>query len=450
MVSAATAGFRGPAKRAAFGDVTNMPRHTAAHDDAKAGLKVQPVVASTHGPIGSKLNKENTTYSKDSLSRAALRPGALGNKIIKPLSESQSIQAPKPPLHQQRPLAPQDSNAATNLPPSRLSKESHDQVSALLQRTTSHPAKQPRHHKSQPQLKAQQPSLRRTQSKFFEKIDYESTHLDIPEEPELAELHVPALEQASGHTVYFDTGPYHIDSESQQPPYAAEAMPLTANATAAEIRPTTSHSYKESSYPALSEPEEWDEEEDEEYDDQDQAYTTAHSFRSRDCNTIGATTLVAPRITARIQRELEEARIEVEESRFADEFEEEAWDVTMVAEYGDEIFDYLRELEASRRYHWTHMLTTGANRLADQDAPQPPLHGDADRDSMVHAIGPDGLAGASSQPLCSPPRDVVSHCQLHRPLPVLQDHLGHETTARWRDGLARCIQVRGNQLPVDG
>ncbi|KAJ6781092.1 hypothetical protein PWT90_00673 [Aphanocladium album] len=352
MVSTASAGFRGPAKRAAFGDVTNMSRHSGAHDDAKIGLKAQSATVSTLGPIGSNLNKENATYSKDSLSRAALRSGALGNKILKPLSESQSIQAPKPPPHQQRPLAQQDANAASIVPSTRFSKETHDQVSALLECNTSQAAKQPRHYKSQPQLKLQQPSLRRTQSKYMEKIEYESTHLDIPEEPELAELHVPALEQASGHTVYFDSGSYHIDSESQSQAHPAEAMPLPADVSAvAEVRPTTSHSYKESSYPALSEPEEWDEMEDEEYDDQDQAYTTAHSFRSRDYTTVGVTTLLAPRVTARIQRELEEARIEVEESRIAEDFEEEAWDVSMVAEYGDEIFDYLRELEASRRYH---------------------------------------------------------------------------------------------------
>lgn len=365
MVSAAaTVGFRGPAKRAAFGDVTNMSRHSGAHDDGKLGLKPQSAAVSTLGPIGSNLNKENAAYSKDSLSRAALRPGALGNKIIKPLSESQSIQAPKPPPHKQRALAQQDLNASSNVLSTHFSREEHDQVSALLDSNTSQAAKQPRHYKSQPQLKPQQPSLRRTQSKFLERVDYESTHLDIPEEPELAELHVPALEQASGHTVYFDTGPYHIGSESQPPKHAAEAMPLTTNGTAvAETRPATSHSYKESSYPALSEPEEWDEEEEEEYDDQDQAYTTAHSFRSRDYTTVGATTLLAPRVTARIQRELEEARIEVEESRIAEDFEEEAWDVSMVAEYGDEIFDYLRELEASRRYHLDPFVDTGANRF---------------------------------------------------------------------------------------
>lgn len=342
MVSA-TAGFRGPAKRAAFGDVTNMSRLSAgSRDDGKIGVKGAPAV-SVLAPIGANLNKENAAHSKESLARPAQRSAVLGNKI-KPLSESQSIPPSKTASNTSRPLAQHNPNASS-LAASRSIKEEHDIVHAL--RPTTQSSMQPRHYKSQPQLKPQQPSLRRTQSKFLEKIDYES--LDIPEEPELAEMQVPALEQASGHTVYFDSGPYQPDCESQQPSlHEVEPLPLSTHiSAAAEPRPATGHSYKESSYPALSEPEEWDEEEEEEYDDQDQAYTTAHSFRSRDYTTVGATTLLAPRVTARIQRELDDARIEVEESRIADDFEEEAWDVSMVAEYGDEIFDYLRELEVS-------------------------------------------------------------------------------------------------------
>ncbi|KAF5671497.1 cyclin B3, partial [Fusarium heterosporum] len=99
--------------------------------------------------------------------------------------------------------------------------------------------------------------------------------------------------------------------------------------------------------PAMSEPEEcWEEMDDEDFDDQDQAYTTAHSVRSRDMTQGGATEIVPlPRVTARVQRELEDAREEVERTRTQDDVEEELWDVSMVAEYGDEIFEYMRELE---------------------------------------------------------------------------------------------------------
>ncbi len=88
-----------------------------------------------------------------------------------------------------------------------------------------------------------------------------------------------------------------------------------------------------------------DDDEDEEYYDAD-GYTTARSFRSRGDNTTGAMTIVAaPRITARVQRELEAAKHYVESTRCLEDVEDEAWDTSMVAEYGDEIFDYMRVLE---------------------------------------------------------------------------------------------------------
>ncbi|KAJ2973247.1 hypothetical protein NQ176_g6718 [Zarea fungicola] len=338
MVSAATAGFRGPAKRAAFGDVTNVNRQSVAtRDDGKVTTKVStkamPTVVSTLASMGTNLNNENGAQGKDSLARPAQRNAAPANKT-KVLSERKSIQPLKSTSHTQRPIAQQSiNNAAANFPSSYISREDQDQVHTLLPSTTTRPFKQPRHHKSQPQLKFQQPSLRRTQSKFLEKIDYESTTLDIPEESELKELHVSTVEQASGHTIYFDTGSYHLDSDSQPQAHEVERMMHATNCSAiVDARPATGHSFKETLYPALSEPEEWDEEEDEEYDDKDQAYITAHSFQTRDYNSIdmGVTTLLAPKFTTRVQRELEEARIEVEDTRMADDFEEEAWDIKML------------------------------------------------------------------------------------------------------------------------
>ncbi|CAK7263129.1 B-type cyclin [Sporothrix epigloea] len=96
---------------------------------------------------------------------------------------------------------------------------------------------------------------------------------------------------------------------------------------------------------AMSEADEaWDDDVDF-YDDQ--AYTTAHSFRSFGDNTTGAlTTVVMPKMTAKIQMELELARAVVEEAAIPEEVDEEAWDISMVAEYGDDINSYMRELEA--------------------------------------------------------------------------------------------------------
>ncbi|CAK7206952.1 B-type cyclin [Sporothrix eucalyptigena] len=96
---------------------------------------------------------------------------------------------------------------------------------------------------------------------------------------------------------------------------------------------------------AMSEVEEpWDDDADF-YDDQ--AYTTAHSFRSLGDNTTGAlTTVVMPKMTAKILNELDIARAIVEEAAIPEELDEEAWDISMVTEYGDDINAYMRELEA--------------------------------------------------------------------------------------------------------
>ncbi|KAI0452237.1 hypothetical protein F5B21DRAFT_483992 [Xylaria acuta] len=87
-----------------------------------------------------------------------------------------------------------------------------------------------------------------------------------------------------------------------------------------------------------------DEEEDH-YDDR--GFTTAHSYRSRGDNTTGGVTTVMfpPRITKKGQAELEAARKIVENGRTAEEIQEDAWDVSMVAEYGDDIFRYMKEQE---------------------------------------------------------------------------------------------------------
>ena len=100
-------------------------------------------------------------------------------------------------------------------------------------------------------------------------------------------------------------------------------------------------------YAAVQEPEEyWDEEDDENYDEE--GYVTARSFKSRGDNTTGgATTILFPKMNQKIRRELAAAKTLVENSRTVEEIEDESWDTSMVAEYGDEIFQYMRELEVS-------------------------------------------------------------------------------------------------------
>jgi G2/mitotic-specific cyclin 3/4 len=64
-----------------------------------------------------------------------------------------------------------------------------------------------------------------------------------------------------------------------------------------------------------------------------------------DNTTGGATVVLCPKHTAKTLREIDEARQVVESTRTPEDIEDDQWDTSMVAEYGDEIFEYMRTLE---------------------------------------------------------------------------------------------------------
>ncbi|KAI9720967.1 MAG: hypothetical protein M1828_005439 [Chrysothrix sp. TS-e1954] len=80
----------------------------------------------------------------------------------------------------------------------------------------------------------------------------------------------------------------------------------------------------------------------------DDGYITVKS--RGDCTT-GATTIVlSPKITVEVEQELAAATLFVRGSAETIELEDdELWDTSMVAEYGEEIFDYMRGLEEMMR-----------------------------------------------------------------------------------------------------
>lgn len=82
--------------------------------------------------------------------------------------------------------------------------------------------------------------------------------------------------------------------------------------------------------------------EDEDYDDQ--GYTTAHSGRD---NTTGGVTMIMapPKLTKRGMAEIEAAKELIETKYQGDVKNEEFGDIGMVAEYGEEIFAYMKEVE---------------------------------------------------------------------------------------------------------
>ena len=90
--------------------------------------------------------------------------------------------------------------------------------------------------------------------------------------------------------------------------------------------------------------EHWEEDDEEPYEEE--GYVTARSYRSRSENTTGgATAVLFPQYNQKVRREISAAKSLVEATRTADEIEDESFDTSMVAEYGEEIFDYMRELE---------------------------------------------------------------------------------------------------------
>lgn len=194
----------------------------------------------------------------------------------------------------------------------------------------------PRQHKSQPQLKRDEPLLRRTQSKHVgtaagvscgEQISVASNYQGVTEEQ-------PGPVEEHNQESVGDEG-----QEVQQAEEVSIQMHEDIEREDKQLPPL----------PLVSEPEEyWEEEEEEEVYDE-QGYTTAHSYRSRGDNTTGGATIVLfPKVTNKVKKELAIAKDIVENSRTPEEIEDEAWDTSMVAEYGDEIFSYMRELEVSR------------------------------------------------------------------------------------------------------
>lgn len=354
-------GLKAAAKRTAFGDVSNIAKNLTVRDDS--ALAVKSVLQDILKP----------TLAHPEKSAAFLRPA---QRPLNPAGPKATLSNPSSNIasdHAPVAIAPETKVSVADL----LVLQPQPQVSKkMLQRRATtifkdegvkldvsvvnsvvpvvkeesiptapvHQKLGPRHHKSQPHLNPEPPVLRRTQSRYIEtkaapnitavveisKHDEEDREETSQSHDEAYELYVDALSER--------------EQEPGQEIYEPREIP-TSGGILEEVQ------HRQSGLTQLvSEPEEyWEEEEEEIYDDQ--GYTTAHSTRSRGDNTTGgATTVLFPKVTNKAKRELAEAKVIVESSRTMDEIEDEAWDTSMVAEYGDEIFAYMRELEVSMHF----------------------------------------------------------------------------------------------------
>lgn len=310
------AGLKGPIKRSAFGDLSNTTGTTANHNMPAKGLPKYPFNTGKMAPFkdNDKENVIKVSKAKDGFLRPAQRPTA----GLKPSSTTQGFPSQL------------DARGGSVLKQSACKKTTVVYSDGQQQK----PQALSRQYRSQPYLKsAAQPVVRRTQSKNpiqeegcgngeddIDEVSYEDAMEDLPQDQEPC---FPSEMPAPG-----PVGPIiTADMEPLQPLPATASAPWVFSA------------------PLVPELEECS---DEDYDEDlydEQGYTTAHSFKSQGDNTNGATTLLVPKLTAKTQQELGEARTYVEKNRPRDDIEEEEWDVSMVAEYGEEIFDYMRELE---------------------------------------------------------------------------------------------------------
>ncbi|KAI8250068.1 G2/mitotic-specific cyclin-4 [Colletotrichum sp. SAR 10_99] len=311
------------AKRTAFGDVSNTAKNLAALPNDKLPGKSKVVDIN--------YNKENPTNGKDGFTRPAQRSTALGNKAAAP----PVAQWKQPKLDVRNDAQPKQvaKRASVAHLDARPSKSKH-----MAQDATAESSRQPRQYKSQPQLKNEPAMhlLRRTKSKL-------STTSTQPGATTESWKPMDDVTEAA-----YEDAVEHIGDEQYHSPYNRRSLEVAENARPLEVDFQDDNVPVDSALaaPVLSEPEEyWDEEEEEELYD-DQGYTTAHSYKSRgDLTTGGATTVLAPKVTDKVQQELETARAIVESTRTQEEVDDEIWDVCMVAEYGDDIFEYMRELE---------------------------------------------------------------------------------------------------------
>lgn len=329
-------GLNAAAKRTAFADLSNTSKNkiTSTQIYTKNGIQNENIANGVSGGTG-----------KDAFRRPAQRPAKplapLGNNY-KPAPSTREF-AVRSNVEQGFAAGPKKNTMMVynDMPRIQGCDENHDTIKPLGL-TANVPAI--RRYKSQPQLKTAPPVLRRTQSRLLGGASVELQEEALATMGELSEaLYEDALEHIVDHEndkeQVLDLKSATLSTDAA----VADLLHVPAVAPAAlldeEKQPATSAT-------VLSEPGEyWDEEVEEEIYD-DQGYTTAHSFRSRgELTTSGVTTLPYPKVTSRTITELEAAKAIVEATRLTYDLAEDAGDLSMVADYSEDIFQYMRELE---------------------------------------------------------------------------------------------------------
>ncbi|KAK4163579.1 G2/mitotic-specific cyclin-4 [Cladorrhinum sp. PSN259] len=352
---AVTGALNAPPKRTAFGDVSNTSRTLAVEGvgkDSSKGHGKAPVATAvmrdTRIPVEDKEDQENVLKltSAAGTNKITANAGAkVHNAGQGPTSTAgnSTHQAAKPTTR----------TGALALPPIKAGVAKKTTVvyndKTALDTNVRSETVNPNQSKVQPALKVEkQLAARQTQSKFLVKtdklIEISDDEGDVDDD-ETEAAYEDAVEQLSANAVS-----QVVNKPVQNDENCERLIDIDNNAVLLAESRSESCRYTKAlpAPPVTSEPEEYSDEDDEQELYEEQGYTTAHSYRSHGDNTTGGlTSMVAPCVTVNVEKELELAKSFVLQNQTEEELDEEAWDVSMVAEYGDEIFAYMRELEDS-------------------------------------------------------------------------------------------------------
>jgi len=367
--------LKAAAKRTAFGDVSNTANVSRpSKDDSAIGVKVEYYVAEK--PVLIAQDKRSTA-----LLRPAQRPltvsslkGLLNNVTH---SHNQTTKQPIAEIQQPIQLASQTANTRKVLTkrsnavfkdPAAVPAEQplptlQDQLQSAVSVAAVHRDLLSRRLPSQLDIHEEpEAKPKRTQSKHVAELEPRE---HAPEPPSKRECFEDAAAVRSDGIYIDDKGEVQIyqymdenDFPDEQVNASDDGVPLPAEMKKAivdaqldqlldtQLKQSEPAPVQKHKLVPVSEPEEYWDDDEEEINYDEEGYVTARSYKSRGDNTTsGATTVLFPKLNQKAKKEIAVAKELIEGSRTKEEIDDETWDTTMVAEYGDEIFQYMRELE---------------------------------------------------------------------------------------------------------
>ncbi|KAI1485375.1 cyclin-like protein [Biscogniauxia mediterranea] len=357
---AAPGGLNVAARRNVLADVNRSSRGMI---DSSAGLPLKNTGSSV-ALMKDQENRKQPTTTKDAFLRPAVRPSKAGSIAT---SASMSTLRPLVGEHpiKSRPIAQARSKRQTTIvyndnqakkeepePMPNYTKPAPPSQSHLPQLVPSYQFAPDRSEQapSDSYSRIHEPQIRESKFEVSFLKDYRSQRFENikPSEPQHAEeenteaIYLDAVEEITREEHRF-----HSLLPLERPMAVVNTLyePITLE------KPSTKAEVKAIEYlpgfPTMEDQADLSDYDEEEYYD-DQGYTTAHSISRGDNTTLGATTVMCPpKLTKKGVAEIEAAKKIVESKRTDNDIQEESWDVSMVTEYGDEIFQYMRDLEVA-------------------------------------------------------------------------------------------------------